>query len=206
MDSSTFIVKLKNQLKENLPGEAAQLKMAPSYRHLFPMNEKEGDAGVMILLYPASGKLTTVFMKRTEYPGIHSGQISFPGGRFEQEDIDLQTTALRETEEEFGINAQTIDVLGKLTSLLIPVSRIEVHPFVGYLPQRPMFLPNPEEVASLIEVKIFDLLNASIIKTKPHRYKDFNGSIPYYEIDENHVWGATAMILAEFTEVIRKIA
>jgi 8-oxo-dGTP pyrophosphatase MutT (NUDIX family) len=206
MDHSTFIQNLKKRLKKALPGEAAQLMMAPSYRHLFPANEKEGDAGVMILLYPVSGELTTVFMKRTEYPGVHSGQISFPGGRFEKEDIDLQTTALRETEEEFGINAKTIDVLGKLTPLLIPVSRMEVHPFVGYLPQQPMFLPNPEEVASLIEVKISDLLNASTIKTKPHSYKDFNGSIPYYEFEENHVWGATAMILAEFTEIIREIA
>lgn len=206
MNNSAFISELRIQLKKALPGEAAQLKMAPSYRHLIPINEKSGDAGVMLLIYPLSGELTTVFMQRTEYPGLHSGQISFPGGRFEHDDIDLRTTALRETEEEFGINAPSIDVLGKLSPLFIPVSCIEVHPYIGYLAERPMFLPNPKEVACLIEVKISDLLKASIIKKKPHLYKDFNGSIPYYEVNGSHIWGATAMILAEFTEVIRKIS
>lgn len=206
MDNSAFISKLRVQLKKALPGEAAQMKMVPSYRHLIPINEKSGDAGVMLLIYPLSGELTTAFMQRTEYPGVHSGQISFPGGRFEKEDFNLQTTALRETEEEFGIRASAIDVLGKLTPLFIPVSSMEVHPFVGYLAEQPMFMPNPQEVASLIEVKISDLLEASIIKTKTHRYKDYNGSIPYYEVNGNHIWGATAMILAEFTEVIHKIA
>lgn len=204
MDHS-FIEKLKNRLKESLPGEAAQIKMAPSYRHLFPNNLKEGDAGVMLLLYPVSGELTTVFMKRTEYPGVHSGQISFPGGRFEPEDSNLATTALRETEEEFGIAASKINVLGKLTPLLIPVSRMEVHPFVGHLAERPMFLPNPREVERLIEIKIADLLRASIIKTKPQNYKDYQGFVPYFEVHETHVWGATAMILSEFLEVIRSI-
>ncbi|HEX2934725.1 MAG TPA: CoA pyrophosphatase [Bacteroidales bacterium] len=203
MDHSSFILNLRERLNEALPGEAAQLKMAPSYRHMFPLNDKEGNAGVMILLYPVSGELTTVFMKRTEYPGVHSGQISFPGGRFEPEDSDLQTTALRETEEEFGIAARNIEVLGKLTPLYIPVSRMEVHPFVGYLAERPMFSPDPREVERLIEIKIADLLQTSIVKTKPQNYKDYKGFAPYFEVHENHVWGATAMILSEFLEIIR---
>lgn len=205
MPNSIFIENLKHRLKEALPGETAQLMMAPSYRHLLPMNEKDGDAGVMLLLYPMAGELTTVFMKRTEYPGVHSGQISFPGGRFEPDDSDLRTTALRETEEEFGIAAKDIEVLGKLTPLLIPVSRMEVHPFVGYMAERPILSPNPLEVDRLIEIRIVDLLQASIVKTKPQRYKDYNGFIPYFEINESHVWGATAMILSEFIEVIRYI-
>lgn len=160
----------------------------------------------MILLYPEHGELTTVFMKRTVYPGVHSGQISFPGGRFEPEDSDLQTTALRETEEEFGIDARSIKVLGKLTPLFIPVSRMEVHPFVGYLTERPMFLPDPREVERLIEIRIAALLQASIVKTKPQNYKDYKGFVPYFEVHENHVWGATAMILSEFLEIIRCIS
>lgn len=205
MDNSAFIVNLKKQLNKVLPGEAAQLRMAPSYRHMFPLNQKEGDAGVMILLYPASGELTTVFMKRTEYPGVHSGQISFPGGRFEPDDGDLKTTALRETEEEFGIAASKIEVLGKLTPLFIPVSRMEVHPYVGYLVERPMFIPDQREVERLIEINVTDLLQASIVKTKPQNYKNYKGFVPYFEVHENHVWGATAMILSEFLEIIRCI-
>lgn len=205
MDNSAFISKLRIQMKKNLPGEAAQLKMAPSYRHLIPPGDKLGDAGVMLLIYPLSGELNTVFMQRTVYPGAHSGQISFPGGRFEPEDSDLATTALRETEEEFGIAAKDIEVLGKLTPLHIPVSRMEVHPFVGFLAERPAFLPNPQEVERLIEIKIADLLQPSIIKTKPKLYNDFKGSIPYFEVHENQVWGATAMILSEFLEIIRRI-
>jgi 8-oxo-dGTP pyrophosphatase MutT (NUDIX family) len=205
MENKLFISKLREKLRGPLPGEVTQLKMAPSYRHLLPMNEKSSDAAVMVLIYPKFGDLTTVFMKRTVYPGVHSGQISLPGGRYETTDQDLQIAALRETEEEFGVAAHTVEVLGKLTPLHIPVSRMDVYPFVGYLKSRPTFIPNPAEVERLIEIKIEDLQNASLLKTKPHQYNDFEGFIPYYDIHENHIWGATAMILAEFIAVIDEI-
>jgi 8-oxo-dGTP pyrophosphatase MutT (NUDIX family) len=205
MHAEIFISRLRNQLNKSLPGKAAQLIMAPSYRHLFPLNTKESDAGILILIYPKENDVYTVFMKRPEYPGAHGGQISFPGGRYEISDSTLEETALRETEEEFGIHKNSIAVLGKLTPLFIPVSRYEVHPFIGYIHQQPEFKPDPKEVEYLIETDIFTLLDPTIQKSKPALVENFNGEIPYFDIKGHQIWGATAMILSEFITIARRI-
>jgi 8-oxo-dGTP pyrophosphatase MutT (NUDIX family) len=202
-----FIQKLSSRLNEPLPGMQAHLKMAP-YKRLFldypdvnAMNPKIGS--VLILLYPSDADFSLVFIKRTEYKGVHSGQISFPGGKFEPADINLQTTALRETQEETGANENDITILGNLSNLYIPPSNFLVTPFVGYTAQRPQFNPDAREVEFIIEVKLSEFIRAlDNISEKPIKttYNSFINA-PFFDINGYHVWGATGMISGEFAEI-----
>lgn len=194
---------LEQDLKSGLPGQKAQYRMAPELR----LEDHHGDyrhAAVMILLYLRDGAWHTVLMKRPEYPGVHSNQVSLPGGKFEAGDASLVDTALREMREETGIDDKRVRVLGKLSRLHIPVSGIEVWPVVGCIPEEPDFQPDPAEVAYLIEAKLEDLLNPKNTRNKFRAFMCKMVRVPYFNVGEEHVWGATAMILSEFLEVIRK--
>jgi NTP pyrophosphohydrolases including oxidative damage repair enzymes len=203
MDSS-FISKLQQRLTEPLPGKDAQLKMAPSFRPDGDSSAKSVKAGVLILLYP-NPDLYFVLMKRPEYQGVHSGQISLPGGKFEVSDASLIETAVRETYEEVGVQPETISVLGTLSPLYIPVSETEVYPAVAYIDRKPVFKVDTNEVAYLIETPVHELLQTQNRKTRPYDSGRFSGIIPYFDIQGNVVWGATAMILSEFSEIIESI-
>ena len=197
-----FIDQLALDLKSILPGRKAQYKMAPELR----LENRHGyylNAAVMILLFIRADSWHTVLMKRPEYAGAHSNQISLPGGKFEDNDADLEETALREIREEIGIDDKRIRVLGKLSRLHIPVSGIEVLPVVGFYPDRPDFQPDPSEVAYLIEVPLKDLLDPGNTREKIRTLMCKLVKVPYFKIGKEQVWGATAMILSEFLEVIR---
>jgi 8-oxo-dGTP pyrophosphatase MutT (NUDIX family) len=197
-----FIDAVETALKRKLPGAEAQYKMAPELR----LENHQGlyrNAAVMILVYIRAGCWHTVLMRRPAYVGAHSHQISLPGGKFEAGDADLIATALREIREETGIDDGLIRILGNLSRLHIPVSGIEVLPVVGYYPSAPDFQPDPTEVAYLIEVPIEELLNPKNTREKFRSIMCRLVKVPYFQIGEDHVWGATAMILSEFLEVIR---
>ena len=199
-----LLAHLRASLAGDLPGPEAQYKMAPELR-LGDEHSRYKNAAVLILLYEKEGEVHTVLMKRPEYTGAHSNQVSFPGGKYEKVDRDLHHTALRETREELGINDSAIQVLGELSTLKIPVSGIEVLPLVGYYTGTPDFSPDPSEVRYLIEVSLKDLLHPD---TRQERIKTILCKlvrVPYYNIGGNQVWGATAMILSEFLEVLRKM-
>ncbi len=185
-----------------MPGEASHNKMVPVTRSPLNLNMKFQKGGVLVLLYPYNNELHVVFMKRVTDNTPHSGQISFPGGRHEQSDKTLQKTALRETEEELGIPASEIEIIGCLTPLKIRVSNTEVNPFVGVTYNRPVFMPNQLEVDYLIEVNLKDLLSPAIIGKKVEVIRGIEIEIPYYNIHGNHIWGATAMILSEFLDIL----
>ncbi|MBE9518912.1 MAG: CoA pyrophosphatase, partial [Bacteroidetes bacterium] len=119
-------------LRHKLPGEKAQLRMAPTFRGNLTSVGLPIEAAVLVLFYPSDGKTHLVFIKRNEYDGPHSAQVSFPGGAREANDLSLEETALRETREELGVDGQ-IEVLGALTPLHIPVSNFMVYPFVGWM-------------------------------------------------------------------------
>ncbi|UCH13486.1 MAG: CoA pyrophosphatase [Bacteroidales bacterium] len=188
-----------------LPGEASQNKMIPVTRSPLNIDITFQSSSVLILLYPYNNEMNVILMKRTLDDTPHSGQISFPGGRFEPGDNSLQETALREAEEELGISASGIEILGHLTPLQIQVSNMEVKPFVGVLYKKPLFRPNPGEVDYLIEVKVKDLLDPGIIEKKVEYIRGNRIEMPYYNIRNNHIWGATAMILSEFLDILRNI-
>lgn len=202
-----FIENLSDRLTGPLPGLASQLKMAGTRRILhegrpvIPADAKH--AGVLILFYPVNSAMNIVFMKRTEYPGVHSGQISFPGGGREPHDTDIVETALRETEEEIGINREDIILIGKLTELFIPPSNFLVTPIVGYTAMRPEFKPDSGEVDRIIEIPVDLLLKENTKQTREITvFPDMKLKVPCFYIDGDVIWGATAMILNELLEVI----
>lgn len=199
-----FLKDLKEELKKDLPGEKAQIKMAPGVRNHFKTTEKNRKAGVLILIYRKDKEIYVSFIQRTEYNGPHSGQISFPGGKFEEEDKNITETALRESYEEIGINPERVDVYGQLTPLHIPVSNFTVYPIIGIYKTTPEFKIDPLEVKKVIEVKLMDLLNPENCTSKEFKYGDLSFIAPIYNPCNITIWGATAMILSEFLEIIKK--
>lgn len=150
-----------------------------------------------------------LFMQRTPDKGAHSSQISFPGGKWEKSDQDLQATALRETNEEIGIDKSRIEVLGALSPLYIPVSNFQLFPFVGFLPEVPEYFICEAEVHCVIEVPVAYLLKeenrietAVTSPIKPEESRLVRAwRLPKGEI----LWGATAMITAELTMLLEEV-
>ncbi len=183
-------------LKQKLPGEKAQLLMAPNFRGHLSSPGKPVEAAVLVLFYPSDGKMHLVFIKRNEYDGPHSAQVSFPGGAKEADDLSLEETALRETREELGIREQ-IEVLGALTPLHIPVSNFMVYPFVGWMEQRPVFQPDSSEVQYVIEAPLRDLLDPANGDSETIYHHEQSIEAPFYRVGKEKIWGATAMMLSE---------
>lgn len=201
---------LNRQLKEPLPGPEAQLRMVslPRIRQMMTgmLPGKPKPSSVLLLLYPHHDEVYTVFIRRQQYNGVHSGQISLPGGQREKEDLDAEQTALREAHEEIGIDSGSVRILGKLTNLYIPPSNFMVSPFVGYMNVRPVFVIDPAEVKRTIEVKISELLLESNIREETFIVSNkLTVTAPAYVIGKEKIWGATAAIISEFCEVYRHI-
>ncbi len=187
---------------------AAQRLMAPVPRPLRRSDQRSGQArqaSVLILLYPAEAGLALVLTRRTANPhDVHSGQISLPGGSQEPGEAIVQT-ALRETQEELGLD-RPVQILGFLTCLYIPPSDFEVHPVVGYVAARPVWKPDTREVAEVLECPL-DWLFDEAHKTVEEW--DFGGekvTVPWYDVSGHKVWGATAIILSEFEQRLRHAA
>jgi len=157
---------------------------------------------VLLLLYPLRGQLHIAFTVRTVNLEHHAGQVSFPGGGKEEGDPTLAETALRETREELGISTDEIEILGPLTPLYVPVSHNCIHPFVAYTPRRPLFRPDPLEVAEVLEVPLVTFLDPSVRREDRVEQDGWEIVIPYYAVEKYKIWGATAAILAEFLAMI----
>ncbi len=196
-----LLAMLRNALAGPLPGLAAQVRMAPEPRREELLNFKPPRepkmAAVLILLYPSPEGLTLALTRRTDTVENHRGQISLPGGARENGE-SLSQTALRETYEEIGIEPASVELLGELSRLYIPVSGFCVHPFVGFSPQRPTFRPDPIEVAEVIEVPLRVLLDPGTERAELREWRGQEVAVPFFQIGPHEVWGATAMILAEF--------
>ena len=201
---NAIIQKIRERLKEQLPGLDAQLKMAPLKRiPTEPGNEKFKESAVLLLLFPNNNTLNFVLIKRPEETGPHSGQVSFPGGKRDFDDHSLLHTALRETKEEIGTETDSVEILGQLTPLYIAVSQYMVYPYVGYIDKHPDFIPEPGEVEYILEIQLSELLSPSVIKTTLIERKDYSFQTPYFDVKNEIVWGATAMILSEFITILK---
>lgn len=177
--------------------------MSPSPR-LFepPVGVEPRQAGVLLLLYPVGGTLYLPLTVRTPDLEHHSGQVSLPGGGWEAGDRSLQETALREAQEEIGVAAGEVEVIGALTPLYVPTSHNVIHPFVAYTPRRPDFSPDPKEVAELLEVPLDVLLDPATRREEDWIWHGATLHVPFYAVGRHKIWGATAILLAEFLALL----
>jgi 8-oxo-dGTP pyrophosphatase MutT (NUDIX family) len=200
--------RLKESLERGLPGTDVQWIMASSDRMLKDFPRIAGPdarvAAVLILLYPIDNIVHTVFMQRPDYTGFHGGQISFPGGKKEPYDENITATALREAMEETGIDPSIVSVAGLLTPLFIPVSNMIVTPVVGCCQHRPSFSHDPNEVVFLIEASLQKFLEPGIISTRPMLLRGETIDVRYFAYEGHVIWGATAMMLNELLEIMKR--
>jgi 8-oxo-dGTP pyrophosphatase MutT (NUDIX family) len=208
MMQKDLILKLKERLELSLPGQASHVKMLPLERRNdlpdFSGNSKPKSSSVLILLYPLDDYFGTLLIKRTEDLSVHSGQISFPGGKKDPEDKTPVSTALREAEEEIGITAGDIDILGKLSLLYVSPSNFEIHPVIGFTQKLNNLKPNPEEVEFIIELPLKNIdscRTVSDLTVRSYKLKQ----VPCFMVNGHTVWGATAMILQEFLDVLYEL-
>jgi 8-oxo-dGTP pyrophosphatase MutT (NUDIX family) len=197
---------IRRLLEQELPGEPAQMRMAPEIRRQFPSASDCRNAGVLLMLYPDGKQVRLVFMKRNEYAGPHSGQISFPGGMQEKGEDDLSQTALREAEEETGVPSDRIELLGGLTPLYIPVSKFCVSPFVSWISEPPRFRPDRTEVQYLITPSLDEIMDRTNHGMEKFSHPEGTFESPCIRLGKEIVWGATAMILSEFMALIEKLS
>ncbi len=196
------ISQIRGQLQKPLPGKKQQYLMAPEFRREPIVSSPGKNAAVMICLFPGDIDIQIVFIKRSEYDGPHGGQISFPGGVQEEKDMDLAETAIRETMEEIGVYCEKSAILGSLTPLAIPISNMNVQPFVGFYDKNPDFTIEKREVDYIILATLDELSDPHCVQKEKWKLQDREIDVPFYRVNGNIIWGATAMILCEFLAVI----
>ncbi|OEK01395.1 hypothetical protein BFP97_07625 [Roseivirga sp. 4D4] len=204
-----FVQSLSRRLNEPLPGRKAQEIMAPrpidEKRFSEDPNNPARPGGVMVLLYPENGDIYLPLTKRPVYRGAHSGQISLPGGKVEKNDRDIVHTALRETQEEIGVENESIEVIGQLSELFIIASNFKVYPTVGVVRSQPEIVPDTREVIRVLTPSLTELRDTNRRSTKTMHFPPYTIESPYFDIDGEVVWGATAMILSELVHLIDEI-
>ena len=209
--TNSFIENLSSEIKKGLPGEKSHIKMAPLNRPLSSYVIKEGisvrESAVAIILFPKNGNIHSILIQRQEYNGNHSGQIAFPGGKKDTEDIHLEFTARRETWEEVGLPIENGELLGALTKVYIPVSGFIVQPYIYFHSEIIDFTPNEREVKEIITFELSELLKESSISSMDINLSSgfTQKNVPCFEISDKQVWGATALILNELRDIILNI-
>lgn len=205
-----LITRFKHVLAHELPGEKLHLDLSPHGRkkssEALKSAENPRESAVAIVIFESKHGIETILIQRPVYKGNHSGQVSFPGGKMDPIDRDYIDTALRECSEEVGIEPKELEHLGALTPIYIPVSNHFVQPHVFFHPLLPKTTPDPREVVEIFTFPLDYLLDRKRLKRTQiplpngRNLKD----VPYFDIHNKIVWGATAIILNEFKEVYRK--
>lgn len=209
MNFDTFLKSIPKIENIELPGESSQVKMSPPFRlELTDLNREakktSKKAGVLVLFYP-DGNLQThlVLILRKAYEGVHSAQVSFPGGRLEKNDHSIEYAATRETFEEIGVPIHQVKILRALTELYIPPSNFTVYPFLGMARTTPEFKIQEDEVEEVIEVSLSHFLNEpNMITTSVTTSYKINVEVPAFQLKGHIVWGATAMMLSELKDLL----
>jgi 8-oxo-dGTP pyrophosphatase MutT (NUDIX family) len=206
--TSDWLRRLRSRLAQPLPGLEAQLRMAPTPRLgwdplKFPDGARAGAA--LLLVYPHDEALHFALTVRGSALRNHTGQVSLPGGRVDEGE-SFEDAALREAQEEVGVDPRAVELIGRLTPLHIPVSGFVLHPVIGFTSMRPAFQRAEWEVARIIEAPVSLLADAGVFK-REIRTRVVNGQtidvdVPFYDIEGEKVWGATAMVLAEFSAML----
>lgn len=196
---------LEKKLLEPLPGIVSHKKYMHTGRlknsQIIPENVRK--SAVLVLLYPIENRAYFPLILRPQYDGRHGGQMALPGGKAEPTDENLIRTALREAQEEIGIKAIDVQVLGELTDVYIPISNYIVHPVVGYLNYKPDFFPDVREVDKIYLADLEDVLKNGDIVSKEIIVGKQKIAVPGFEIQDSWVWGATSLILSELSDLLK---
>lgn len=209
MSLAELIHELDKRLKDPLPAARAhELLRArpvsgqfPDFGHKLPPRP----GSVLILLYEENGVIKFPLTKRATYTGAHSAQVSFPGGKAEAGEGVIET-ALREAEEEIGIHQADVKVIGQLSNFDVLPSNFLVTPIVGALDYVPVFKPDPREVEKIIYAELNDIIRDDAILEEEILAAGLYPMIaPHFLVENEIVWGATAMMLNEFRVVLREI-
>jgi 8-oxo-dGTP pyrophosphatase MutT (NUDIX family) len=198
---------LEERLKEPLPGTSAHLitKVQSKIEFNFPESSKDAKkASVLILLFPYSNNIHFFLTQRTLSVEHHKGQISLPGGTCEKNEKTINT-ALRETEEEIGVDKNEVEIIGELTPFFTPTSGFIVHPFIGWCNRRPKTNKQTDEVHTLFSASLSQLLNDQILELENWNLRGYEAKVPFYNFDGHKVWGVTAAILSEFKLILNDL-
>lgn len=207
---SEFIEGLRQKLAQPLPGRSAQQEMSPDEIADERFDESRLKnarlSGVLILFYKKGDQWYVPLTQRHDYNGTHSGQVSFPGGKWEESDPDLVFTAKREAHEEIGVIPEQVDTIGQLTHLYIPPSNFKVLPVVGVSKVKPVFVRQEREVKEILEVPLDHFMHSETKKKKTITVRGgFRINAPYFDVEGKVVWGATAMMLNELVTIVKGI-
>ena len=194
---------IKKALSQSLPGSASHKKMLPLNRELSVKPDelpRIKHSSVLLLLFAENNELNACLIKRPAHMKHHASQIGLPGGRIEKGETALET-AFRETWEEIGISREKIEILGSLSELYVQVSQFHIHPFVGWIDKKPEFVINKNEVEKTISFPLRLITNSF----EEVELETFTGTlkVPCIRFEDEIIWGATAMILSEFYDVLR---
>jgi 8-oxo-dGTP pyrophosphatase MutT (NUDIX family) len=204
MDFDPVVQRLTDRLKGPLPGPRAQAILAPLPRRGWPERFDPAsirDAAGLLLVFPIAGRAHLVLTVRSETLGRHGGQVSLPGGAVDPGE-SFEQAALREAHEEIALPVEDARPIGRLTPLDIPISGFRLHPVVATMARRPVFKPADSEVAGILEIAIADLCDRSRLVSNQREQDGWRLLVPAFRVAEHEIWGATAMVLAEFLALL----
>ena len=197
-----FIIKLTKKMNGELPGSTSHETMMVKPRYKSTGKKTSIPAAVLILLYPIKNKWHFFLTKRTNTVEHHKGQISLPGGMLEKGESHKEA-AIRETFEELGVQSEDINIIGPLTPLYIPISNFKIFPFVGWINSTPDLKIQSKEVSKVFSPSILSLMDPQTKKIKDSILLGQKVKIPFFNLKNEVVWGATSMILSEFKKILK---
>ncbi|GAB5419268.1 MAG: CoA pyrophosphatase [Crocinitomicaceae bacterium] len=205
------IAAIQEITRDKLPGELAHADLMPVNRPYSSDVKKNAkgfrESAVAIVLYEERGALMSLLIQRPIYKGVHSQQIAFPGGKRDHGDPTIEFTARRECMEEIAIPADALKLLGRMTDVYIPVSKFIVAPHIFAVDALPPLIPDAREVDQIIPFNTSRLLDEDSVQFTDMKFS--NGftqkRVPYFQIENRVVWGATGMMLSEFRTILREL-
>ncbi len=195
---------LQRALNQPLPGASAHCLLAPRPRHGWDLGKiplEAKPASALVLLFQFSEEIYTLLTVRGDHLPQHAGQVSFPGGRLEANET-VESAALRESHEEVGLDPSRVRLIGALSPLYIPASGFALFPVIGIADSRPKFLSKTTEVKRILEIPMSTFIRSEGLRLGYRWYKNDCFRVPYFDVEDERVWGATAMILGELFTVI----